>query len=385
MADSCKEGRGLRGRLQSADAEADCNRRVCKFNMLKSGGMDEKLNQIRREYQQKIGDAPSLKELDEIFLDLFGKNGALTLLPKDFASLSVEKKKEIGPLFNKVKTALEDAVNIRREQVREEGYKKLVDEKIDIEEKVEIKERIGHLHPLTVFENQIVDLFSKIGFQLYDASHIDSDFNNFEALNIPREHPARDLWDTLYIDSQKYGIEKGKLLLRTHTSNAQIRIMKEYKPPIRMMVLDRCFRYENLDARHEHTFDQFELVYIDKGLSMANLQFLSEYFLKSVLGEKTQVRLRPKYYPFVEPGVGIDGTCLFCEGKGCKVCDGIGWLELGGAGMIHPQVLKNGGIDPEEYSGIAWGPGLERILMLKLGVEDLRLFRSGDLRFLEKF
>ena len=170
--------------------------------------------------------------------------------------------------------------------------------------------------------------------------------------------------------------------MRTHTSNAQVRIMEKYAPPIRMMVFDRCFRYENLDARHEHTFDQFELVFVNEGLSMANLQYLSEYFLKTFLGEETSVRLRPKYYPFVEPGVGIDGTCLFCAGKGCKVCSGIGWLELGGAGMIHPTVLKNGGIDSDRFSGIAWGPGLERILMLKFGINDLRLFRSGDLKFL---
>lgn len=151
------------------------------------------------------------------------------------------------------------------------------------------------------------------------------------------------------------------------------------------MVLGRCYRHENIDARHEHTFDQFEIVYVDKNLSMANLQYLSEYFLKTVLGSDTKVRLRPKYYPFVEPGVGIDGLCIFCKGKGCKVCGGIGWLEVGGAGMIHPTVLKNGGIDPNIYTGIAWGPGLERILMLKYSINDLRLFRSGDLKFLEQF
>jgi phenylalanyl-tRNA synthetase alpha chain len=161
--------------------------------------------------------------------------------------------------------------------------------------------------------------------------------------------------------------------------------MENENLPIRMMVLDRCFRYENLDARHEHTFDQFELVYIDKGLSMANLQYLSEYFLKSVLGKDIKVRMRPKYYPFVEPGVGIDGECMFCNGQGCKICGGVGWLELGGAGMIHPNVLRNGGIDPDVYSGIAWGPGLERILLLKYGIEDVRLFRNADLRFLDKF
>lgn len=193
------------------------------------------------------------------------------------------------------------------------------------------------------------------------------------------------MWDTFHIDKHNLGKMSGELILRTHTSNAQVRIMENENLPIRMMVLDRCFRYENLDARHEHTFDQFELVYIDKGLSMANLQYLSEYFLKSVLGKDIKVRMRPKYYPFVEPGVGIDGECMFCNGQGCKICGGVGWLELGGAGMIHPNVLRNGGIDPDVYSGIAWGPGLERILLLKYGIEDVRLFRNADLRFLDKF
>lgn len=347
--------------------------------------MQDKLNQIQTTSSQKISEAQTLSELDVIFLNLFGKNGEVTLLPKEFSKLPKEELQQIGPLFNQVKQTLEKAIDDKRQQVREENYKKLNNENFKLNEKVEIIQRTGHLHPLTQFEKEIVDLFSKLGFQLFEAPHIDTDFYNFEVLNIPEEHPARDLWDTLHIDIHNLKNVQDNLLLRTHTSNAQVRIMKEYKPPIRMMVLDRCFRYENLDARHEHTFDQFELVYVDKGVSMANLQYLSEYFLKSVLGEETKVRLRPKYYPFVEPGVGIDGTCMFCQGKGCKVCGGVGWLELGGAGMIHPTVLKNGGIDPNKYSGIAWGPGLERILMLKHAVNDLRLFRSGDLKFLERF
>ncbi|HCB22897.1 TPA: phenylalanine--tRNA ligase subunit alpha, partial [Candidatus Daviesbacteria bacterium] len=206
--------------------------------------------------------------------------------------------------------------------------------------------------------------------------HIDTDFNNFEVLNIPQNHPARDLWDTFYINKN--------LLLRTHTSNAQIRILKQNKPPVRMMSIGRCFRYEAVDARHEHTFEQFELVYVDKNVSMANLQYLSEYLLQAIFGPEIKVRLKPKYYPFVEPGVGVDGLCIFCKGKGCKVCGGIGWLELAGAGMIHPKVLKAGGIDPNIYSGIAWGFGPPRMAMLKFGIEDIRLFNSGDLRFLQQ-
>lgn len=345
--------------------------------------MEDQIKQIQQQYSQRIQSAENLKQLDAIYLELFGKNGVITVLPKEFSKLPKEELTAIGPLFNQVKHELEKAINAKRLAIREASYEQLHNEKFTLQPPgLPIKKREGHLHPLTKFENEIVELFGKLGFQQFDAPQIDTDYYNFEVLNIPQGHPARDLWDTFYVEG-KAANEKEKILLRTHTSNSQYRIMTNHKPPIRMMVLGRCYRYENVDARHEHTFDQFELVYVDKGLSMANLQYLSEYFLKSVIDPDIKVRLRPKYYPFVEPGVGIDGVCMFCKGNGCKVCGGIGWLELGGAGMIHPTVLKSAGIDPKEYSGIAWGPGLERILMLKHAVNDLRLFRSGDLRFLQ--
>lgn len=348
--------------------------------------MEQKISQIQENYLEKIQKAGSLKQLDEIFLELFGKNGLITLLPKDFPKLSQDERRNVGPLFNSAKNDLENAIESRRTEVREESYKKLEEEKFTLQgDALEAKKRQGHLHPITKLEKEIVELFQKLGFQLYDAPHIDNEEYNFELLNIPKGHPARDLWDTLYIDTYNLKATPGELLLRTHTSNAQVRIMKELKPPIRMMIIDRCFRYENLDARHEHTLDQFEIVYIDKDVSMANLQYLSEYFFKGILGQDIKARLRPKYYPFVEPGAGVDGLCIFCKGKGCKVCGNIGWLELAGAGMIHPTVLKNGGIDPKVYSGIAWGVGPERMAMLKYGVEDIRFFKNGDLGFLEKF
>lgn len=346
--------------------------------------MEETIKQIQQNFLEKIKQAKILKELDEIFLSAFGKNGKVNLLPKEFSKLSKDQLKIIGPLFNKVKIDLEQAIETKRAEIKEKSYKKLIDEKLDLKPS-EIKNRHGHLHPITQFENQTAEIFKGLGFQQFAAPHIDSDYYNFESLNIPKDHPARDLWDTLYIDTNQSNFKPGELLLRTHTSNSQVRIMQQYKPPIRMMIIDRCFRYENLDARHEHTFDQFELVYIDKGLSMANLQYLSEYFLKAIFGKDMKARLRPKYYPFTEPSAGIDGLCIFCKGKGCKVCGGMGWLELAGAGMIHPQVLKNGGIDPNIYSGIAWGVGPGRMAMLKFGIQDVRQFNSGDLKFLEKF
>ncbi len=347
--------------------------------------MQEKISKIQEEYLAKIKNTSTLKDLDEIFLGLFGKNGAIDALSKDFPKLSADQRRKVGPLFNKTKQELEQTIEERRQEVREESYKKLDQETLDLDTKVEIKKRKGHLHPNTQFTQEIVKLFEAIGFSQFDAPHIDTDYNNFEVLNLGPDHPARDLQDTLYIDSEKYGVRQGELLLRTHTSNAQIHIMKNFKPPFRIMSIGRCFRYENLDVRHEHTFDQFEIMYVDKNLTMTNLQYLSEYFLKSVLGKDIKVRLRPKYYPFTEPSIGFDGECIFCKGKGCKVCAGLGWIEVGGGGMVHPQVLRNGGIDPKVYSGIAWGPGLQRIMMLKWGIKDVRLFLSGDLKFLEKY
>lgn len=346
--------------------------------MLKSRNMEEKLKKIQEEYLKKISSATNLSELDEIFLALFGKNGEITLATKEFPNLPKEELKVVVPLLNQVKVELEKAIKTQREAILEESYKKLETEKLDLEPK-ELPQKKGHLAPTTQIEQLTVDLFKKLGFYRFDAPHMDTDEFNFGLLNIPENHPARDLWDTLYIDSERFGIEPGKMLLRTHTSNSQVRIMRENKLPIRMMCYGRCFRYENLDARHEHTFDQFEIVYIDKNLSMANLQYLSEYFLKTIFGQEMKVRMKPKYYPFVEPGAGVDGLCIFCKGEGCRICGHTGWLELAGAGMIHPTVLKNGGIDPEVYSGIAWGFGPLRVLMLKHGINDIRTFLSGDL------
>lgn len=360
--------------------------------------MDTKLSSLKTNFLSEIENSKSLKVLDELFLKLFGKSGEITLFPKNFSKLSREELKIIGPLFNKTKTELAEAIEKRREEVKLAGFKKILQEPLGLKnitdeflKKIKIKKRQGHTHIITQFEEEIIRAFGKLGFTQFEAPQIDTDIYNFELLNIPQEHPARDLWDTLYIEKSKEGgreekeVNPGKLLLRTHTSNAQIRIMEKIKPPFRQMILGRCYRYENTDARHEHTFEQFEIVYVDKGLSMANLLYLSEYFFQAIFGYDVKARLKPKYYPFVEPGAGVDGLCIFCKGKGCKVCGGVGWLELAGAGMIHPTVLKNGGIDPDIYSGIAWGFGLGRMLMVREGIEDVRLFNSGDLKFLQKY
>ncbi len=348
--------------------------------------MEEKISKIQNEYLTSITKANSLKELDEIFLKLFGKKGEVDHLSKDFPTLSAKERHLIGPLFNSTKKNLETVIQKRREEVREASYKKLESEKFAFPlDKWEAKKRTGHLHLATQFKEEIIKLFEKLGFSQFDAPHIELDKYNFEYLNIPKDHPSRDLWDTLYIDTSKLAVAPGQMLLRTHTSNFWPRLMEKGKTPIRAMSFDRCFRYEATDARHSHTFNQFEIAVVGQNITMANLKYLSDYLLKGILGKEAKSRLRPKYYPFVEPGVGIDCLCVFCHGKGCKICSGTGWFEIAGAGMIHPNVFKFTGLDTNRYTGLAWGFGPDRMLMLKHGIEDIRFFLEGDLKFLEKY
>ncbi len=346
--------------------------------------MEEKLKKIQKDYQNKISSSKSLKDLDEIFIALFGKNGQVDKLSKQFKEVSKDELQKVGPLFNQIKTELEAGIVRARDRVREKIYQNLEGESFDIKG-TEIKKRKGHLHLATQFKKEIIDLFEKLGFQQFDAPHIEFDKYNFEDLNIPKDHPSRDMQDTLYIDVGNLKLEPGLMLLRTHTSNFWPRLMEKGKTPIKAMSFDRCFRYEAVDARHSHTFNQFEIAVVGENITMANLKYLSDYLLKAILGKEAKSRFRPKYYPFVEPGVGIDSLCVFCHGKGCKICSGTGWFEIAGAGMIHPNVYTATGLDPKKYTGLAWGFGPDRILMLKHGIEDIRYFLEGDLKFLEQY
>lgn len=347
--------------------------------------MEEKISQIQKIYSNKISQAKSLKELDAFFLALFGKNGEITLLPKEFSKIPKDELKQIGPLFNQVKTKLEQEIENRRNQIREAAYKALENETFNLPlDEWEPQNRQGHLHLATQFKQEIIELFRRLGFEQFDAPHIEFDKYNFEDLNMPEDHPARDMWDTLYIDTGNLKVEPGSMLLRTHTSNFWPRLM-EKQTPIKAMSFDRCFRYEAVDARHSHTFNQFEIAVVSENVSMANLKYLSDYFLKAILGSEAKSRFRPKYYPFVEPGVGIDCLCVFCHGKGCKICSGTGWFEIAGAGMIHPNVFKATGLHSKKYTGLAWGFGPDRMLMLKHGIEDIRYFLEGNLKFLQKY
>lgn len=336
--------------------------------------------EIEKKALAEIEEATAFKKLEALRIKYLGRKGRLTQLFAEIPELPrAEDKKKAGVLLNKVKTVIEDALSGKDEAFRNVEQAELVASLFDPTTPGE-KTTIGTLHPLTQFRNFVRGSFERLGFEEVYAPHLESDDYNFGLLNMPPDHPARDLWDTLYTDAQT--------LLRTHTSNIQVREMEKRSGsdglPIKVMSFDRCFRYEALDPRHSHTFTQFDLLYVDRDVSMANLKWLSDYFMKRVFGEKTRTRFRPKYYPFVEPGVGIDALCPFCKGRGCRIC-GKGWLELAGAGMVHPQVLENGGVDSSKYSGLAWGFGAERILMIRLGIDDIRYFYEGDLRFLKQF
>lgn len=333
--------------------------------------------EIKKKALAKIKLANSPGKLEELRLKYLGRKGRLTQLLAEIPELpNAQDRRKAGMMINTVKEEIENALRERNKILRERERTEL--EVVGFDPTTPGKKgKVGTLHPLTKFRIFVRESFECLGFEEVYAPHIETDDFNFGLLNMPPDHPARDLWDTLYLDA--------KTLLRSHTSNIQVREMEKKKPPIKVMSFDRCFRYEAPDHHHSHTFTQFDLLYVDKGVSMANLKWLSDYFLKRVFGEETKTRFRPKYYPFVEPGVGVDALCPFCKGKGCKICGRRGWFELAGAGMVHPEVLENGGIDPKTYSGLAWGFGPDRMLMIRLGIDDIRHFYEGDLRFLKQF
>ena len=325
----------------------------------------------------EISQSQTSADLEKIRLVYFGRNGVINQLLAEIPELPrQEDRRKAGTMINTVKNRIEDSLAKKDRELRQRSLKSIGRQVSDVTAPGE-RAGVGATHPLTQFREFVRDSFTKLGFEEVYAPHLESDEYNFGLLNIPPDHPSRDLWDTLYLEDGR--------ALRTHTSNMQVREMRKRKPPIRVMSFDRCFRYENIDPHHSHTFTQFEVLYVDRDVSMAHLRFLSDLFLKLVLGEKTRTRFRPKYYPFVEPGVGVDALCPFCEGRGCKVCGMSGWFEIAGAGLVHPQVLRNGGIDPKEYSGLAWGFGPDRMLMIKQGIDDIRNFYEGDLRFSKQF
>jgi len=343
--------------------------------------MKDKLQKLKIEALLAIKAASDKIRLDELEVKLLGrKSGELTEILRGLKDLSNDVRKEVGQMANEVKRSLEEALAERRRQLSHENLSKTLEkEKLDITQPALPKELPGHLHPNTIVQADLEDFFISMGFLVLDGPELESDYYNFTAVNIPETHPARDMQDSFYIKDHP------EWLMRTHTSSVQVRAMQKYGVPLRMVVPGKCFRNEATDVRHEHTFHQLEGVVVDRNITFSHLKGILEVVAKHLYGQDTAVRLRPKFYPFVEPGVNGEVTCLLCHGKGCRLCKQTGWLEIFGAGMVHPNVLKEGGIDPKEYQGFAFGFGLTRLVMLKYGVEDIRLLESGDLRFLEQF
>ncbi|HZJ40721.1 MAG TPA: phenylalanine--tRNA ligase subunit alpha [Candidatus Saccharimonadales bacterium] len=342
--------------------------------------MKNKFQKVRAEFLEKlkaVNDANGLRELE---LKYLSRKGEFSSLMHELKDLSLELKKELGGLANNIKQELETNFNEVRDRVNRLSAKNSL---IDITVPG-IEPPHGHLNPITIIQREMEDIFSSLGFTIFDGPELESDYFNFTALNMPLLHPARDMQDTFYVDSKN---KDGALdlVMRTHTSPVQIRAMKKLGAPLKVVVPGRCFRNEATDARHEHTFYQFEGLIVGENINFANLKSLLELVGKKLFGPKTKLRMRPKFYPFVEPGNNGEYTCFLCEGKGCRVCKNTGWLEIVGGGLVHPEVLRAGGIDPEKYSGLAFGFGLTRLAMLKYSVTDVRLFNSGDLKFLEQF
>jgi len=343
--------------------------------------MQKELEQIKKEFEtkiKKIADAASLGELEQKYFSR--KNGKFTELMKGLKDLAVEARKDAGLMLNNVKTELEHLLEEKKKEFEKEKMSRLFEkEKIDVTQPLLTEQTVGHLHPNTLIQYSLEDLFTSMGFMVWDGPELESDYYNFTALNIPETHPARDMQDTFYIKGHSDWV------MRTHTSSFQVRAMEKFGVPLRLIVPGRVFRNESTDPRHEHTFYQLEGVVVDKNITFSHLKGVLETVAKHLYGEETQVRLRPKFYPFVEPGVNGEVTCFLCKGQGCRVCKHTGWLEVFGAGMVHPNVLKEAGVDSTQYQGFAFGFGLSRLVMLKYGIEDVRHLQSGDLRFLQQF
>jgi phenylalanyl-tRNA synthetase alpha chain len=336
------------------------------------------LETLQRDALDAIAGAQDAAALDALELDVLGKKGRLTGVLRGIGALPAEDRPRVGAVANTVRIAVESALADRGAGLRgSELTARLAAEAVDVTTPGRPIRR-GTLHPSIEAMREIASIFEQFGFVTYESPEIEDDLTNFQMLNIPPDHPARDLWDTLYVDVE------GRLL-RTHTSPGQIRVMHAEKPPIRALLPGRCFRYEAIDASHGSEFFQVEGLMIDEGTTMADLKGLLEQFAKAMYGADKRTRFRPGYYPFTEPSVAFDVECLVCGGSGCPACGRTGWMTILGAGMVHPVVLQYGGLDPERYQGFAFGMGPERIKMLKHGITDLRLFLENDLRFLEQF
>ncbi|ATD55271.1 phenylalanine--tRNA ligase subunit alpha [Clostridium chauvoei] len=339
--------------------------------------MQEKLIAIKEAAFKELQEVNNSAALEEIRVKYLGKKGELTTILRGMGALSAEERPVVGKLVNVVKKEVEDKIEDTSRQIKEkEKNAKLASEVIDISLPGK-KNVIGKRHPLDLTLESMKNIFISMGFTVEEGPEVELDHYNFEALNIPKNHPARSEQDTFYINDS--------LVLRTQTSPVQIRVMEDQKPPIKMIAPGKVYRSDAVDATHSPIFYQMEGLVIDKGVTFADLKGTLELFAKKMFGDKVKTKFRPHHFPFTEPSAEMDATCFVCQGEGCRVCKGSGWIELLGCGMVHPQVLRNCGIDPEVYSGFAFGFGVDRMVMLKYGIDDIRLLYESDMRFLNQF
>jgi len=343
--------------------------------------MQSKLEQLKSEALLALKSVKDKMQLEELENKLLGrKNGELTNVMKGLKDLADDARKVAGQVANEVKIEIESALQSKKQELSQADWSSVLEkERIDISQPALPKIERGHFHPNTIIQTDLEDFFTSMGFMILDGPELESDYYNFTALNIPESHPARDMQDTFYIKGHNDWV------MRTQTSSMQVRAMQKYGAPLRMIVPGKCYRNESTDPRHEHTFYQLEGVIIDKEINFSHLKGILQAVADHLFGKGTEVRLMPKFYPFVEPGVRGEVTCFICKGKGCRVCKNTGWLEAMPGGMIHPNVLREGKIDPNKYQGFAFGFGLTRLVMLKYGIEDIRHLESGDLKFLKQF
>ena len=339
--------------------------------------MRTQLEQIKESALRELAQCGDLKALEALRVGYLGKKGQLTAILKLMGKVSAEVRPVGGQVANEVRQALEAAIAEKQEALREKELNdRLEAERIDVTMPGKAR-KTGGLHPLNIVMNDLIDIFQSMGFDVVDGPEVETDYYLFEALNLPKDHPARDMQDTFYLGQD--------LLLRSQTSSAQIRVMEQRQPPIRIVCPGRVFRADEVDATHSPVFHQMEGLVVDKGITMCDLKGCLEQFVHEIYGPETQVRFRPSFFPFTEPSVEVDVTCAECGGKGCRVCKGTGWLEILGAGMVHPNVLAGCGIDPEVYSGFAFGVGIDRLTTTRYKISDIRLLFENDLRFLEQF
>ncbi len=332
--------------------------------------MEEKLNKIKSDLIKELDGASKEADVLNVKSNYVGKKSEIQEILASLKDMSVEDKRKYGSLINNTKKELEELINKKLEELENKVN-------VTFDDTLNYDVNVGSLHPVTVVAKEVTDILKRMGFTVVSGPEMESEYYNFEALNIPKDHPARDMQDTYYLDNG--------MLLRTQTSDNQIHAMENYGAPLRICAPGRTFRNEDLDANHENTFFQIEGMVIDKGVSIENLMYVMQCVLSEVFKSDIKVRLRPGFFPFTEPSYEMDISCVICGGKGCPTCKNAGWIELIGCGMVHPNVLRAGGIDPDIYTGFAFGIGLTRLAMMKYKINDIRYLNSGDIRYLKQF